>query len=202
MRSRCSAGCAWCASIAGPGHIRHVGAKPTIRFGELDDSRSARVQRVLDAFAQARGVVATTPENMWAALWTKFMLITAFSGIGAVTRVPIGEFRREGGSRRLLERVMTEIVALATARGVTMPADLVATQMRHFDTVAPESTASMQRDMMAGRPSELEDQTGAVVRIGRRLGVETPVNQFIYDCLLPQERLARERAGGGRAASG
>jgi 2-dehydropantoate 2-reductase len=50
----------------------------------------------------------------------------------------------------------------------------------------------MQRDIMQGRPSELEAQVGAIVKLGRQLGVETPVNRFIYDCLMPQERRARK----------
>ena len=49
----------------------------------------------------------------------------------------------------------------------------------------------MQRDILEGRPSELEYQTGAVVRLGRDAGVAVPVNLFIYRCLLPGERRAR-----------
>ncbi len=62
-----------------------------------------------------------------------------------------------------------------------------------FIDAPPEaSTASMQRDIMAGRPSELESQNGAVVRLGREVGVATPVNALIHSALLPQERKARE----------
>ena len=49
----------------------------------------------------------------------------------------------------------------------------------------------MQRDLMAGRPSELEAQNGAVVRLGRDAGVETRLHSFIYSSLLPQELQAR-----------
>jgi 2-dehydropantoate 2-reductase len=49
----------------------------------------------------------------------------------------------------------------------------------------------MQRDIMDGRPSELEYQNGAIVRYGQETGVDTPVNRFMYHSLLPQERLAR-----------
>lgn len=59
------------------------------------------------------------------------------------------------------------------------------------DGMDPAATASMQRDLMAGRPSELEAQTGAVVRLGREAGVPTPVNRYLYASLLPMERRAR-----------
>lgn len=52
----------------------------------------------------------------------------------------------------------------------------------------------MQRDIADGRPSELEYQTGAVVRLGRDKGIETPLSRFIYHCLLPLARRARSDA--------
>jgi 2-dehydropantoate 2-reductase len=58
----------------------------------------------------------------------------------------------------------------------------------------------MQRDIFAGRPSELEDQSGAVVRLGGQAGVPTPVHAFVHAALLPQEE--RARAGANAAASG
>ena len=61
-----------------------------------------------------------------------------------------------------------------------------------IDKLPPESTASMQRDIMDGRPSELHEQSGAVVRYGEKVDVTTPVNWFIYHSLLPQERKSRE----------
>jgi len=54
-----------------------------------------------------------------------------------------------------------------------------------------ESTASTQRDIMEGGPSELENFNGYIVEQGIKHGIETPVNKFVYECLLPQERIAR-----------
>ena len=63
-----------------------------------------------------------------------------------------------------------------------------------LDAYPAEMTASMQRDIMEGRPSELEDQVGAIVRLGKESGVPTPVSNFIYSSLLPQELMARAGA--------
>ncbi len=57
--------------------------------------------------------------------------------------------------------------------------------------VQPGGTVSMQRDIMEGRPSEIEVQNGAVVRLVLTTGVPTPINDFIYHSLLPQEKRAR-----------
>ena len=60
-----------------------------------------------------------------------------------------------------------------------------------IDTLPTDGTASMQRDIMGGRPSELEAQVGAVVRLGDLAGVPVPVHRMIYQSLLPLERKAR-----------
>lgn len=94
----------------------------------------------------------------------------------------------------MLESAMREVFDLARARGVGLRKDAVARTMSYVDALPPEGTASMQRDILEGRPSELEYQTGSVVRLGREAGVPVPVNSFIYSSLLPGERLARSRA--------
>jgi 2-dehydropantoate 2-reductase len=80
---------------------------------------------------------------------------------------------------------------VAIARGVHLPDDMVATTLASIDEIAPAVIPSMQRDVMDGKPSELESQSGAVVRLGREAGVDTPVHAFIYASLLPQEMKAR-----------
>ncbi|MGD2148241.1 MAG: ketopantoate reductase C-terminal domain-containing protein, partial [Anaerolineae bacterium] len=96
-------------------------------------------------------------------------------------------------TRRMLEGAMEEILAVAQARGVALPRVAVAETMAFIDALPTEGTASMQRDVMAGRPSELEAQNGAVVRLGEEAGISTPLNRFIYHSLLPQELQARDR---------
>jgi 2-dehydropantoate 2-reductase len=86
---------------------------------------------------------------------------------------------------------MEEIHAVATADRVALPADVVEKTLAYVDSLPAEGTASMQRDIMQGRPSELEAQSGAVVRLGERLGVDVPVHRMIHEALLPLERKAR-----------
>ncbi|PMR71406.1 2-dehydropantoate 2-reductase [Halomonas heilongjiangensis] len=178
----------------GPGHIRHAGVDPFVRFGERDNRASERTARLKAAFDRAEGVSAEVPDDIQTGVWSKFLFICAMSGIGSITRAPIGETRALPETRALIERILAEIEAVARARGVALPGDAVSRAMKFIDALPPESTASMQRDIMAGRPSELESQNGAVVRLGRQYGVATPVNAVIHAVLLPQERKARENA--------
>ena len=65
--------------------------------------------------------------------------------------------------------------------------------MKRIDKTAPATIPSMQRDVMDGRPSELESMSGAVARMGRALGIPTPAHDFLYAALLPQEQSARQQ---------
>ncbi len=174
----------------GPGRVRHVGVQPTIIFGQHDGGHDRPAQDLMAALLAA-GVHAELSDDIEAALWEKFLLVTSLSGVGAVTRSPIGEMRTFEPTRQMLGEVMAEIVAVAKSRGVHLSEDAATRTLAFVDTFPPDATTSMQRDLMAGLPSELEAQIGAVVRLGQEAGVPTPINQFIYDSLILQEMRAR-----------
>lgn len=183
--------CKIISAIVAPGHIRHAGIDPYIAFGELDGRKSERAERLRQAFARAIGVIAEIPDDIQVAMWEKFVFIAAISGVGAVTRAPAGVIRSLPETRQMLEQAMREILAVARARGVALSDEVVSQTMAFIDAMPAGGTASMQRDIIAGRPSELDYQNGTVARLGRELGVPTPVNAFIYASLLPQELRAR-----------
>jgi len=81
--------CGLSTFIVGPGHIRHAGAEPFVRFGELDNRPSDRVKLLQKVFTRA-GVIAEIPRDIQVALWMKFLFITAWSGVGAITQTPLG----------------------------------------------------------------------------------------------------------------
>ena len=176
--------------VAGPGHIVHAGTDPFVKFGELDNHRSQRVELLLDTFKRA-GVTAVIPPDIQVAMWMKFLLITVWSGVGAVTRAPAGIWRSLPETRRMAEESLREIIAVAAACDVALPENALEMTMTVYDGLVPQSTASLQRDVMQGRPSELDAQIGAVVRFGQKTSVPTPWNNFIYTSLLPMELRAR-----------
>jgi len=183
--------CVIIAAVVEPGQIRHSGANPVIRMGALDNTRSARLERVLHSFTQAQGMTAEIVDDINVALWQKFLLIATWSGLGAVTRAPIYTICRQPETRALLIAAMQEIHAIGLAHGVALPPTLVADTLATIENLPAGATASMQRDIMQGRPSELEAQTGAVVRLGQAVGIATPVNHFIYQSLFLLEQKAR-----------
>lgn len=184
--------CGLISFVVKPGHIKHAGIEPFVNFGELDNRPSERCQKLCQAFLRA-GVNADVPPDIQVAMWRKFLFIVSTSGMGAITRSPIGVFRQLPETRKMLEQVMQEVFQVARARSIDLPDDTVSAAIAFIDGLPQDGTASMQRDIMEGRPSELESQNGAVVRMGQEVGVATPVNAFIYHSLLPLELKARGR---------
>ena len=182
--------CRIVAMKVGPGHIKHVGLEPYVAFGELDNRSSERSRRLQDAFTAA-GVKCQIPADIHIAMWEKFLFICAFSGVAAATRAPAGVIRIIPETRQMLEESAREIIKVAHARDVLLSDDLIVSTMAFVDNLGYDSTASMQRDIMEDRPSELSEQLGAVVRLGQEVGVETPLISALYSSLLPQELRAR-----------
>jgi len=182
--------CAIVSYIVEPGHIRHAAFEPLIVFGELDNSRTARGER-LRATLERAGIKADVAIDIHRSMWTKFLFIAPMSGIGAVTRVPIGVWRAQPETRALVTRAAEEVLAVANRRGVQLDGNAIAETLTRYDNLPPQSTSSLQRDVMEGKPSELDAQLGAVIRMGRAAGVPAPVCEFLYCALLPQERKAR-----------
>ncbi|HYC59938.1 MAG TPA: 2-dehydropantoate 2-reductase [Thermoanaerobaculia bacterium] len=183
--------CAIVSFVVEPGRIKHAASEPIVMFGELDNRPGERLERLRGAFAGA-GVNAEVPQDIHRSMWTKFLFIATMSGIGALTRVPVGVWRADPEIRNLASRSLHEIVELASARGVDLGEDAIQRTWQRYDALAPDATSSMQRDIMEGKPSELEAQLGAIVRLARESGVDVPITSILYHALLPQELRARE----------
>lgn len=183
--------CGTITRILAPGHLRSVGQTNFIRFGEVDNTVSPRVARLRDVFLNA-AVHAEIPADIRAAVWKKFAFSAGCGGVGAASRSPAGLIRSVPETRNLIRRCITEVVKVGQAMGVQLDDQVVEDTLVFLDSLAYESTPSLLRDIVSGKPSELEAWTGAVVRLGRDASVATPVNDTIYAALLPQELKARE----------
>jgi 2-dehydropantoate 2-reductase len=180
--------------VEAPGRIRHVGQILRVTLGERRGGSSSRIE-ALAAALRGADVDVVVSEDVTAATWEKFLFIEPFGAVGAVTRSTIGVTRSLTETRSLLVAAMNEIGAVARARGVDLASDAVARSLELLDRLPADGTASMQRDIVSGRPSELYDQTGAVVRLGKEAALPVPIHAVLYAALLPQEQAARRASG-------
>lgn len=171
------------AFVNAPGEITHRSPFARIVFGPLS-AGDPRAEEALDAFRGA-GIEATLDPHPLQAVWRKWIMICAFSGLTALTRKPIGAVLGRDETRGLLRRAMAEVAGLAAASGVGLPEDIVDTTMTMVsESLQPSMTSSLAQDLAAGKKLELEALNGAASRLGRELDVETPVNDFVYAALV------------------
>lgn len=178
------------SKIIAPGVISHFGIEPTIVFGELDGSISKRATAIKILLDEA-GIHNKLSTDIQAELWKKFIGICV-SGLLAVTRCNYGELRSLPETRQLMIELLTEIYDLALKMGIHLEPDTLSKSISFIDAIPAESTSSLTRDVWEGKPSEIDYQNGTVVKLGEKYGVPTPVNRFIYNCILPMEKKARK----------
>jgi len=187
-------GATWLSSaVEAPGIIKQISKFRRVVLGELDGDRSARIQSIYEVLKNT-GITVEISENIQKVLWTKFVFIAAASGLGSLTRLPMGDFRSVPETRSLLSSIMQEVHAVANAQGVVLDADVVQKSLEFTDNAAPHIKPSMQLDVETGHRTELESMIGVIGRKGRKLGVPTPVADFVYASLLPVELKARNKA--------
>jgi 2-dehydropantoate 2-reductase len=183
--------CKIVSKVEAPGIINHFTFEPEIVFGEYDNNKTERAKQLKTVFDKAY-FKNTRSDNIHLDIWKKFLFIGTISGIGAITRAVFGVMREQEGIRKIIYETAKEMVAIANAKGIGLTQLDIEMIVKVIDSLDYNTTASMQRDIMEGKPSELENFNGYIVNQGKMLGIETPTNAFIYHCLLPQEIKARQ----------
>ena len=183
--------CKIISKVESPGVINHFALDPIVIFGEFDSRRTERAELLKSAFDRA-GVNSLISYDITAELWKKFIAICV-SGLLAVTGTNYGELRELKETRQLMTELIREIYDLSQRLKINIEPEFPDKLISVIDTYPRETTSSLTRDVWDGRPSEIEYQNGTVVRLGEKYGVATPVNRFVYNCILPMEIKARKR---------
>jgi 2-dehydropantoate 2-reductase len=118
--------------LVAPGHV--MGAE-TLEIGELDGAKTARLAALAETLASAKSVTVVTSSDVRAAIWSKFLFLSPWAGVGAVCRAPIGTIRSVPETRRMLQGCMEEIAAVAAMHQIRLPAGIVAATLAYMDTL-------------------------------------------------------------------
>ena len=178
-------GAYWGSShIVAPGVIGED-VKARISFGEVDDTDSLRALEIRKVFRDAGIETELSPDPL-GVLWEKFIVLSALAGITSAAQTRPKELLKFPDARKLFCDAMEEALAVGLAKGVDLPANIVQDSLKYIDSL-PDFQNSMQGDYKAGRPTELDALSGAVIRLGKQIGVKTPVHNFLYSVLLPHK---------------
>jgi len=172
-------------NIEAPGVVAQRGGAGELIFGELEGGTSRRAEGLLDFFQRA-GLPTELRADIRTRLWEKFVVICATGGVLALLRLPFGPVFASAEASELMQGVMGEVGAVAQASRVELPEYAVERLFTYLkDNMAPTGRSSQLQDLQAGRRLELEFLNGTTVRLGRQLGVPTPLNSVIYAALKP-----------------
>ena len=168
--------------IASPGVIAHTGTMAKLTFGELDNARSARVESLL-ATCTAAEIDAEIADDINLATWQKFAFLVGMSACTASMRSTVGPIRANPQTRDFLRDVIGEVVAVGRALGIPLAENFAEQRMAMIEALPPQMTASMQGDLARGNRLEVPWLSGAVVEMGKQVGVSTPLNRAVFDIL-------------------
>jgi len=158
--------------MAGPGHVRHHGR------GELVIAPSSRGAEIAEMFTQA-GMPTQVSDHVIGALWMKLILNCAYNALSAIAQLPYGRVVQGEGVEGVMRDVVQECLAVAQARGVSVPGDAWQAVAGLVQTM-PTQYSSTAQDLARGKRTEIDHLNGYVVRQGASLGVPTPVNRTLH----------------------
>jgi 2-dehydropantoate 2-reductase len=164
------------AARIGPGIVERRSPFQQIVVGELAGGISPRAERIAAVLRDAGVEGARASSDITADLWRKFAFIAAMAAACGLARAPVGPIRQTPLGHLLFERAVNEVIALARARGVALDADEEAKVLQVIERMPEAMKPSFLLDLEAGGPTELDDLSGAVSRLGRLAGIETPVH--------------------------
>ena len=162
------------STMAAPGQVRHLGR------GELvlgAGPASAAIASVLRSAA----IPTEISDNVTGALWAKLVLNCVYNPLSAITRLPYGAIASCPGLdvAQVMADVVQECQAVAQARGVALPADILASTLALAQAM-PQQFSSTAQDLARGKRSEIDHLNGFIVRQGAALGIATPVNRLLH----------------------
>lgn len=169
------------AEVIEPGVVLH-NARGTVSIGELDATKTARLETIVDTFHKA-GISVKASDDIRQDLWVKLSWNTAFNQVCTVARATVGAVMDSPVMIQLLRDTMKEVFAIAEKHGVALSPELIEKSLTLSAEELRSVKPSMLQDFERGRRLEHETFSGFIVREGKKLGVPTPVNTILYEFL-------------------
>jgi 2-dehydropantoate 2-reductase len=168
------------SAIEEPGTVHHRGGAGNIVLGPEPGGTAFDPAPLLELLDEAE-----IPHEWFAdalpAIWTKFLFIASFGLTTALSNRPLGGVVSDSELAETTRAIQREIVELARAKGIALPADAAEDAFRKGSVFPPETTTSYQRDVARpGTPNEGDLFGGTIIVLGRELGIPVPVTERVF----------------------
>ncbi|TDE43158.1 2-dehydropantoate 2-reductase [Flavobacterium rhamnosiphilum] len=175
-------GCVYIVSmIVAPGIIKKIGPYEKLFFG----SKNAPVSKLkeLQSIFENASIESYLVENSEETVWEKFIFISALASATSYLNQNIGGILNNPENKAVYISLLNEITAVASAKGLALPNDIVAQTIIKLEKSPQDATSSMHRDLLANRKTEVNSLTEYVVKEGLKYGVATPIYKKILEKL-------------------
>ncbi|MCL1809406.1 MAG: 2-dehydropantoate 2-reductase [Clostridiales bacterium] len=169
------------AMVLGPGKVRHSGHGRTV-IGELDGTKTTRIETVHEMLSEA-GFETTISDNVVGLVWDKLLVNAGINALVGITGLFNGELLGYPELLEILELAVLEGKKVAESEGVKLGFPDPVSHALEVCAATAETKASMLQDVLNHRKTEIDMINGAIVRIGGRNGVETPVNRSLTNLI-------------------
>ena len=168
--------------VSGRGEITQMGKIFRLVYGAHRSTIVSRetleaVQRDL----QESGIKADISDDIDRDTFVKWSFISAMAITGAYYDVPMGEVQKPGEVRNTFIGLSQESAALGRKLGIAFKEDIVEYNLKVIDKLAPESTASMQKDMAKGHQSEVQGLLFDMITAAEEQGIEVPTYRMVAE---------------------
>lgn len=174
------------ALMLGPGRMRHTGFGKTV-IGEIDGKKTERVARIVEAMEKA-GLETDLSENVLGLVWDKLLVNVGINAITGITKLQNGQLVEYPEINDILERAVEEAVAVAKAKGIKLSFPDPVAHTRDVCVATAANKSSMLQDILNGKRTEIDMINGAIVREGKMVNIETPVNVVLTNLIRFMER--------------
>ncbi len=169
------------------GRIVQLTPLQDLAYGELDARLTPRIQ-ALDAYLKGADIGARLSPDITRELWEKWALLSSLGAITCLMRGTIGEVEASPGGTAFALRLLDEVLAIVAAVGVPPSAAFVEWAARLLTAKDSALASSMYRDVQRGRPVEVENIVGDLIRRGTHSGIAAPLLSAAYAHLCVYQR--------------
>ncbi|SDA47711.1 2-dehydropantoate 2-reductase [Lachnospiraceae bacterium G11] len=177
-------GCTYVAAeLKEPGVIQMNGGIFRVIFGVRDKADFCKELKEIEKELNEADIIGIYSENIVRDVLVKFSYVSPAGACGLYLNVAAGDMQKPGESRDLFAGLIAEVSEIGNAMGIEFEEDLVERNLKIMDSLIPTATTSMQRDVMAGKKSEMDSLVYEVVRLADKYGVEAPLYRKVAAAL-------------------
>ncbi|HRT62903.1 MAG TPA: 2-dehydropantoate 2-reductase [Syntrophales bacterium] len=170
------------SNIVAPGEVRQAGGSCQLIFGP-DDNAEVEKYRPIEELLKKAGIKAELTADVIVPIWTKYIFVSPLAGLTSMLGKTFGEILEDPESLKMLEGLLKETEAVARARGVKLPPDIVKASVAKVSSFPFATKTSMQRDYEKGNPLEIDIFMEYITRSGKELGIATPLHDRVLSAL-------------------